>query len=136
MPDQKNGTAPKRTKLSKKDAVRKALATLGSDAMPTRIRSHVKEKYGIDMNLNHISTGKHEILSKKKGKGAVAKTVASPKQAAQAPTPATAKPAAAPTPATKPHMAAPQANGSASVSLGDIEVVKGLVGRVGPAGLK
>lgn len=111
--------------LTKKDAVRKALAELGSDAKPVQIQGFVKERFGITMTTDHISTTKGEIHRKEAGKGKAA-----------AAKPAQAKPleaVAAKETKPAPRAETPRANG---ISLTDIEAVKGLVGRVGPEGLK
>jgi hypothetical protein len=112
-----NNTKKVRGKITKMEAVRRALAELGRDAKPSQIQGWVKEKYSIEMGTDHISTAKGQILRKAGGK-----------RKSPAITPAaTAQPAAAR------HGPASQGNG---FSLDDIEAVKGLVGRVGADGLK
>src|SRR5262245_66016589 len=83
--------AKKSNEMSKKEAVRKALEAMGKDAKPSEMQPFIKEKYGIDMTTDHISTAKGEILraGKKKAKK-------------QGPKPQAAQPAkAAPKPARK-----------------------------------
>jgi hypothetical protein len=57
-----------KTSITKKEAVRQALAKLGNHAMPLQIRDFVKQQFSIDMTNDHISVCKGEIL-KKAGKG-------------------------------------------------------------------
>jgi hypothetical protein len=60
--------APGGKAASKMDAVRQALGELGKDAKPRDIQQHVKERYGIDMTLQHISTYKSSLLRKRRGR--------------------------------------------------------------------
>lgn len=99
--------------------MRRALAELGRDAKPRRIQGWVKDTFGIDMGTDHISTAKGQIL-KARGKR---------KAAAKRP-PAVTQPSAA-----REVRRAPAAQGN-SISLDDIEAVKGLVRRVGTDSLK
>src|SRR5262245_398606 len=57
-----NGQAPE--KISKQEAVRRALATLGNEAKPLVIQAHVKKAFALDMTTDHVSTAKGEILKK------------------------------------------------------------------------
>jgi hypothetical protein len=113
MADKTNSTGPKGG-ITKMEAVRQALGKLGKDASRPEIQKFVKDTYGLQMTLDHISNCKGE-LRKKKG---AAKSAA-------------AKPPAAKTELKKP--AAPRSNG---ISLTDIETVKDLVDRVGPDSLR
>src|SRR5262249_56026626 len=54
--------------VSKMDAVREALRHLGSDAKPAQIQGFIKEKFGVEMTLDHISNYKSDIR-KKSSKG-------------------------------------------------------------------
>jgi hypothetical protein len=54
--------------VSKMDAVREALRQLGWDAKPAQIQGFIKEKFGVEMTLDHISNYKSDIR-KKSGKG-------------------------------------------------------------------
>ena len=54
-----------KTKLSKMEAVQRALTTLGADAKPLELQSHIKSSYGIAMSTDHISTYKGDIARKK-----------------------------------------------------------------------
>jgi hypothetical protein len=114
--------------MSKREAVRRALADLGPDATPTQLQPHIREKYGIDMTTDHISTEKGN-LRKKAGaaKRGATKTLAS-KPPAQASVARQSEP-------EKPAAQAKAAGGDA-IGLDDIEAVKGLVERVGAANLK
>jgi hypothetical protein len=54
-------------KLTKKEAVRRALAALGNDAMPVKIQGWIKDNLDIEMTAGHVSTTKGEILRKPGG---------------------------------------------------------------------
>jgi hypothetical protein len=60
--------------ISKMEAVRRALADLGSDAMPVGIQKHIKEKFGVQMDPNMISNYKSAI--KAAGKSAIIRSPA------------------------------------------------------------
>jgi hypothetical protein len=47
--------------ISKMEAVRRALAEQGYDAMPVAIQKHIKEKFGVQMDPNMISNYKSAI---------------------------------------------------------------------------
>jgi hypothetical protein len=100
-------------KITKMEAVRRALAHFGKGGKPAQMQGWIKEQLGIDMGTDHISTAKGEILRKKGGK---AKKTA-PKPAVQ--------PAAA---STSPAKSSGKAGG---IPLEDILAVKELVGRLG-----
>ena len=105
MTDQKNGSQSSKSSdgMTKKGAVRLALKDLGNDAKPLQIKEHIQKRYGVDMDLNHISTCKGEILREGgQAKSAVGK-----------PTPMKALAAAKPTgkPAHRHEAAARQRNG-------------------------
>ncbi|MCE9532778.1 MAG: hypothetical protein K8T89_16905 [Planctomycetes bacterium] len=112
--------------VSKMEAVRQAIATLGADAMPVDIQSFVKKNMGHDMSTAHVSNYKTEILRKQGAKKAP--KVSATKSAVK-------KPAAKPADAPAPVAAAPRVKAEA-VSIQDIQAVKGLVGRVGEQNLK
>jgi len=63
----KKGQA-KGTEISKMDAIRETLDTLGEDAMPLDIKDHLKSKFGIDTDTTLISTYKSTIRREKKSK--------------------------------------------------------------------
>jgi hypothetical protein len=94
--------------MTKREAVRRALADLGPDATPTQMQGHIREKFGIDMTPNHISTEKGNL---RKHQGAAKP----PPQASAARTVELAKPA---------------------IGLADIEAVKDLMERMGADSLK
>jgi hypothetical protein len=100
---------PMTEKITKKDAVRQAMAALGNDAMPAAIQGWVKKKLGIEMTAGHVSVTKSELLRAPKKEKATAKTKVQPAPAR-------------PIPAT--------VNGN-SIRLEDIIALKGLVDRVG-----
>jgi hypothetical protein len=106
--------------IGKREAVRRALVDLGQDATPSQMQGHIRSKYGIEMTAAHISTEKGNIRRK----------AAAPKQPAQTSAAHTVVPEK---PAPEPVAAKPE---GAAIGLGDIEAVKGLVGRVGAASLK
>ena len=51
-------------KISKQEAVRRALAHFGNDAKPAQMRPWIKAELGIEMSTDHISTAKGDILRK------------------------------------------------------------------------
>jgi hypothetical protein len=111
--------------LTKMDAVRQALATLGKDAKPIQLQGHIRKEFGIEMSTDHISTYKGNILRKKGGKGRRGgkKAAAKPSEA----------PAAAPA-ALVPKVGGRGAN--VAVSMGDLQALKDLVQRVGANNLR
>jgi hypothetical protein len=118
MADKTNGTAPKKTNgsITKIDAVKQALGKLGKAASRPDIQKFVKDNYGLQMTLDHISNCKGE-LRKKKGSTntAVTQQTAAVKQEPK-------KPASG----TKGH----------AIGLEDIATVKDLVERVGAGSLR
>ncbi len=48
-------TRPERNGISKGDAVRQALATLGADAKPKAVIEHVKQTHGLDVSAQTVS---------------------------------------------------------------------------------
>jgi hypothetical protein len=152
MADKKNGaqgagtaaaseTARRRTKITKVEAVRRAIAALGAEASRGDLQGYVRQKFGIKIGLDHISNCKGELA----------------KQAAKATTPAgaqaaAAKPAATPAAFRKPTAPETRAaqptrqtqtrpaggNGSsrASIVLEDVLTAKILIDRVGAGPLK
>ena len=124
-----NGGASKpKEGVTKMEAVRRALAKLGLDAKRGAIQTFVKEQFGVEMSLDHVSNYKSE-LTKKAGKG---KAKAKPRMTAEtkpAPEAAAAPRETAPEP---PATKKPAAGGkSGGIPLGDILTVKELVGRLG-----
>jgi hypothetical protein len=117
------------TALTKREGVRRALADLGKDAKPLRIKDYVKDKFGIDISASVVSFYKKDLKKRKKGaskaKAAPAKTSpkAAPKTAVKK---ATAK-------LQKRTAPAARANG---IGLDDVRTVKALVGRVGADNLR
>jgi hypothetical protein len=105
--------------ITKMEAVRRALAELGRDAKPLQLRGWVKEKLGIEMSADHVSVCKGTILRKARGKRKAA--VAVPQSSAAR----NEEPQVHRAPAPR-----------VGISLDDIEMVKGLVGRVEADSLK
>ncbi len=52
-------------KMSKMDAVRKAISELGKDVSPIKIQEFVKTKFGLDMTPAHVSNYKTTVLREK-----------------------------------------------------------------------
>jgi hypothetical protein len=136
--------------ISKMEAVRRAMADLGLDAARTDIQSFLTKRFGIEMNLDMISTYKADVARKlanaKKASPASAENKPAPKPPATststpiAKKPVTSAPPAmhdlAPKPVAKPA-AVTISNGVAhGIELDDIRAVKELVGRVGSDSLK
>jgi hypothetical protein len=115
MPAKTNGSAAKGG-ITRQEAVRQALAALPKDPTRADIQKFIKDKYGFEMTLDHISSCKGEI---QKEKGRKKPVVASQ------------------SPLTKetPTKAASAGRGG-GISLRDIETVKDLVERVGAVSLK
>jgi hypothetical protein len=84
-------TAPKRKKLPKVEAVRRAIAALGKEASRADIQGYIRQKFGVKIGLDHISTCKGELAKR----AAKAATPAGPGSA-------TAKSAAGPAASGKP----------------------------------
>jgi hypothetical protein len=125
---------------SKAQAVYLALQELGKEAKRGEIREFVRERFGIDMKPDHVSTARAEALRKMAGNGKPA--------AKEAPPAAVAEPAAPREPA-RVEQAAPVAavetplrgkpaptGGGTAVELDDLLALKALVGRVGAENLR
>jgi hypothetical protein len=115
--------------MTKQEAVRHALADLGRDAKPAQLHGHIKDKFGIDMTTDHISTAKGIILKQEARQAKPAAQRPTAKPPAQASAASKTKPEK---PAPK-KAATPQSNG---IGLEDIEAAKGLVERVGADSLR
>lgn len=102
--------------ISKMDAMRQTLKTLGKDTMPKVIGEYLKTTYAIEMSPNVISTYKGLVLKggKKKKK--------SGKKAAMVSAPAS--------------MSSTFTHGRSSFSIDDIRAVQELAGRLGAQKLK
>src|SRR5205823_5814646 len=102
MADKKNGAesrgepgqAPK-AKMTKLEAVRRALAELGDKAKRAEIKDFVKERFGIEMSADHISTSKGEVLRKAEKAKKPAPRPPAKKEEARRPQPQEAPPARA-----------------------------------------
>jgi hypothetical protein len=125
--DKAIGPAPKKANggITKIDAVQQALSKLGKAASRPEIQKFVKDSYGLQMTLDHISNCKGEL---RKRKGPAKKAVA------QQP----AKPAVSQQPAAQKQEPKKPASGSKghAIGLDDIETVKDLVERVGAGSLR
>jgi len=113
------------TGISKMEAVRRALAKYGNDAMPVDIQSYVKKEFGLAMTTAHVSNYKTDIMRKQSGKAPSASRKVIVKKPFAKPV---VKMVAA---AAKPHVAPAGYGKAKALSVKDIETVKGLVGRVG-----
>jgi hypothetical protein len=128
----KTAQTPKRTQggLSKMEGVRRALSELGKDAKPARIQGFVKERFGIEMSTDVVSTYKGDI-ARKAAKAAVTKSPVTQPVATMVQTNQVA-----PTTSGKPA-AVHRTNGEAAgIGLTDILAVKDLVTRVGANNLR
>ena len=106
--------------ISRTAAVTKALVTLGKDAMPMQIKGFIKDKFGVEMSNNVVSTYKSKINGQttKSNSAPAAKNEPAPKQQVKS-------------------ALTTGSNGKAGgIELADIQAVKNLVGRVGPDQLK
>jgi hypothetical protein len=105
-------------KISKQEAVRRALAHFGNDAKPSQMQGWIKEQFKIAMSTDHISTAKGSILKAARQKASTGAKAPAPKTAAA---PAAAK--------SQPSVSGRKESG---IPLDDILYVKELVGRIGP----
>jgi hypothetical protein len=117
--------AHKAAGITKMDAVRRAIRQLGRGAKPSQIQGAIKEQFGVEMTLDHISNYKSTILKQAGGKA---------KKAAKKP--------AAPTPVAAAAGAAPKAAAAGNrltrgaLTVEDVDIVKKLLSRHGPHNLK
>jgi hypothetical protein len=111
--------------ITKIEAVWRALGDLGSEAKAAQIQQYIKDKFGIDMSVDHITTNKGKI---RRGEAGPRTAVATPAAA-----PATADQKTEPKKATLKPPAIKGGDGQANgIPLNDILYVKQLVGRFGP----
>ncbi len=113
--------------ISKSEAVRRAVHELGMEATRGQIHEFIKERFGIEMNLDHISTAKGEAIRKLTGNSKPAPKSPAPK-AAVTPKPQQ-KPVSVPPPA-EPAVEKPTAVLPA-IPMDDILALKSLVERIG-----
>jgi hypothetical protein len=120
-------------KITKLEGVRRALEELGPEAMPTAIKGFVKDRFGLEMTTNHISTYKGNILRKagvtSKPRGQQPATQKAVTRTVEA------KQEAAPKPRPQPS-SAPPAKGANAILLKDVLTIKDLVVRLGPGPLR
>ncbi len=95
-----------------------ALKEKGWDAKPVDLKPFIKERYGLDMTAEHITTCKSKARNKAPAKKPAPKVAAKP-----APEPAKAT-------------ASRAVNGRSGFSLEDIQAVRGLIGRIGAEPLR
>jgi hypothetical protein len=100
---------------SKTEAVRRALATLGTNAVPTEIQVYVKAHFGIEMNTKVISVYKSKLThqkGKKRNAGRKPKTVEGQ------------------------TTSAPQAAPQTDVSFKDLRALREMTNRLGPSRMR
>jgi hypothetical protein len=129
MPGKKGGATPQKAPggITKQEAVRRTLADLGRDAKPTQMQGHIREHYGLEMTVGHISTAKGDILRKQAGKV---------KLPAARPSATPALPAEPKKDEPTPPLRPAPARQTDAIGLDDIEAVKGLLERVGAPALR
>src|SRR2546421_6915247 len=98
MADKTNGQTGTKQSMTKTEAVRRALAEFGPIAKLSEMQSFIKDRFGVEMSTNHISTSRGEILRK---------------EAAGKAKPAAKKPAASKPAPKKPAATSPQAQQAA-----------------------
>ena len=123
--------------INKMGAVRQAMAELGNAATRTEIQKYIKDRTGVDMDLDVVSAYKSSISAQAKKSAAA---TPEPKPVAPQPTAAKAK-ARKPTRAkTAPKPVVPASTAPTvprtGIALGDVHAVKALVGRLGVNTLK
>jgi hypothetical protein len=150
MADKKNGTqgpatatetAPKRKKLPKVEAVRRAIAALGKEAYRVDLQGYVRQKFGVKIGLDHISSCK-AALAKQAAKAttpagsqaAATKSAAGPAASGKPTAPESR--AAQSTPAAHTHAVGGNGSSHASILLDDVLTAKILIDRVGAGPLK
>jgi hypothetical protein len=116
-------------KITKQEAVRRALDQLGPEAKPTQMQGWIKDQFNIEMGRDHISTAKGDIL-RKAGKKRKSRGKRPPAQKSAARKAEAGKPAA-----PKPPRA-PSVRGGHAIPLEDVLAVKDLVVRLGPGPLR
>lgn len=66
IPKKQSATTADGTGITKKEAVRRALAELGLEAMPLEIKGYLKKTFHIDMDSQNISNYKSTLKSERK----------------------------------------------------------------------
>jgi hypothetical protein len=66
IPNKQTATTADGTEITKKEAVRRALAELGVDAMPLEIKGYLKKNFNIDMDSQNISNYKSSLKAETK----------------------------------------------------------------------
>src|SRR5947209_4418333 len=94
MADKTNGQTSTKKSMTKTEAVRRALAEFGPTAKLSEMQSFIKDRFGVEMSTNHISTSRGEILRKEAASKAntATTTATTAKPAAKKPTASTAAP--------------------------------------------
>ena len=115
---------PQPPRLTKNEAVRLAVVELGKEANRVQVQGFVKDRFGIDMGLDHVSTAKALAL----------RTLAEKKPATKKP--ASVEPKAVSKPKEQPSPAKTATTNGKHIHLADIQALKGLVERVGSEALR
>jgi len=125
MAEKTNGAPPAapQTVPSKKEAVRLALEEMGRNATASQLRPRIRERFGIDMSLKHISTAKNKILHGESGRRAAATPAAAGAAASAAPEAA---------PAEGERTSAPPRGGKGKAGLSIKEAVRRAMEIAGP----
>jgi hypothetical protein len=119
MADKKRGNGG----MTKREAVRLAMADMGPEARPAQLVGHIRSKFGIDMTVGHVAVERRKLLLKTGG---------GKRPAGRRP----GRPSAGKTAARTTGLLTP-ANGTAlTIDLEDIQAVKDLVERVGADSLR
>jgi hypothetical protein len=127
------GTTDSGNGVTKMDGVRKALAELGRDAPPLKIREYLKQRLGIEMTTDHISNYKSEIRKAAARRKQAGHTGTKQPSALKA---HTSSQAIAPKASASSTVATSNGRSSGGISLQDIQAAKELVGRVGASQLR
>ena len=130
MAEKTNGVkapAPKKAGMTKMEAVKRAMDSLGRDAKPLAIQSYVSDHFNIEMTTAHVSDCKKKLLKRAPGSNTL-----TPRKKRAAPRPHA--PSAHPAPP-------PQADGgprrhAGAVLLEDVLTTKELLDRVGAERLR
>jgi hypothetical protein len=126
-PGQSKSAKNPQPKISKMEAVRKTLASLGREAKPTEMQAYIKKTFGVEMTKDHISNYKGDILRKEAESAGGSATA---QAATSANKPAAPKPST-PAAAVKPASNQPRAADGSSILLEDVLTAKMLLDRVG-----
>jgi hypothetical protein len=120
MPEAKTSATTGQAKMTKNEAVRRAVRAIGRHTPLAQLQKYIKEHFDISMSTNHISTSRGDMFRKKGKKGG---------QRGR-------KPGAAQAPAAASAAPAKGGSSASAIVLDDVLTVKKLVDRVGPDQLR